>query len=359
MAERILVVGAGPAGAAAAVLLARAGREVTLVEQHRFPRDKVCGECLSALAIETLTRMRLADGLQRLSAPVLSKAALHTQDGRSVLLDLPRPIWGISRRVLDEYLLNAARAAGAIVLQPARCERIDADGSEVRIRHLPTNRIEIVRPKTIVVADGKGRLTGAPPPPTGDFGIKVHFENVEGPRDTVELFGCAGLYGGLAAVEGGRWNAAFSVPAARLRLHRGNVASLFAQITKENPLLGRRLAGARPVGEWLAAPLPRFPVRSSWPPHVIPIGNAAAALEPIGGEGMGLALRSAELAVECLLGNETGELRQRYRQLWRVRRPACRIAAHTVSRAGAARLLLPLLGHSSRLAQASLRLIGK
>ena len=115
-----------------------------------------------------------------------------------------------------------------------------------------------------------------------------------------------GSYGGLAAIEGDRWNAAFSVPAARLKQHRGDVDALFAEIARENPMLAARLAPRERVGEWLASPLPRFSVRRTWPPAVIPVGNAAAALEPIGGEGMGLAMRSAELAAQMLRARDEG-----------------------------------------------------
>src|SRR6185369_9063888 len=78
---------------------------------------------------------------------------------------------------------------------------------------------------------------------------------------------------------------------------------------------------------------PRFAVRADWPPHVIPIGNAAAAIEPIGGEGMGLALRSAELAAAYLLAGQctsdgagSAGLGSDYRRLWRRRRAGYRVA---------------------------------
>ena len=153
----------------------------------------------------------------------------------------------------------------------------------------------------VIVADGKSALPGPARDATSDIGIKTHWENVAGPRDAIELFSLRGCYGGLAAIEDGRWNAALSIPTdARARQHRGNLDALFGELLSENASLRRRLADARRIGPWLAAPLPRFAVRRDFPTRVIPIGNAAAALEPIGGEGMGLALRSAELACELL-----------------------------------------------------------
>lgn len=362
------VIGGGPGGSAAALLLARRGVPVTLVEQHRFPREKVCGECLSSMGIDVLSRLGVVQAIRDLSPAVLTGAAVHTACGQSVRVLLPRPMWGVSRAALDSLLLDEARRAGATVWQPARCESVDwTDGPAVRVRDLQSNAIANFRPSHVIVADGKGALAGAARRATGDFGIKAHFTDVDGPRDTIELFGCDGLYGGLAAIEGGRWNAAFSVPAARIRRHCGNLPELFAAIVRENPVLARRLRGARPAGNWLAAPLPRFAVAGGWPAGVIPVGNAAAALEPIGGEGMGLALRSAELAAEALLhgpqcdngraGNGR-ELHAAFAKLWTVRRFSCRAGAVVTSRPGLARMLVPLLGEPV-LGAAALRWIGK
>src|SRR5205085_620835 len=138
------------------------------------------------------------------------------------------------------------------------------------------------------------------PAPTADFGVKAHFANVAGPRDAVELFGVRGHYVGLAPIEADRSNIAFSVPAARIEHCRGNLDTLWSQVRAQNPILNDRFARATRVGDWLASPLPRFAVARHWPDRVIPLGNAAAALEPIGGEGMGLAMRSAELAAAAL-----------------------------------------------------------
>src|SRR5580765_3430038 len=95
--SKIGVIGAGPAGCTAAILLARSGFQVTLVEQHRFPRDKVCGECVSALGIDVLERLGLARDVQRLGARRLTRSSIHCSDGQSAELQLPRPMWGISR----------------------------------------------------------------------------------------------------------------------------------------------------------------------------------------------------------------------------------------------------------------------
>jgi 2-polyprenyl-6-methoxyphenol hydroxylase-like FAD-dependent oxidoreductase len=338
-------------------MLARAGLGVTLIEQHVFPRDKVCGECLSALGIDVLERHGLG-GFPH-SQTVLSRTLIHAVNGTSCEFDLPRQMWGISRRVLDAHLLDMAKSAGVRVLQPARCEAISP---AILVRHLPNKDRETIDAAFVLRADGK------PPDAhqTGDFGIKTHFEHVDGPADAIELFGVQGSYGGLAPIENGLFNAAFSVPAERLRTHRGDIDALFTQIVGENRTLSQRLRHARRAGSWLASPLPRFAVQREWLDKVIPIGNAACAIEPIGGEGMGLALRSAELAAHAVIeaareGSQVRRtaLRQAYQQLWGTRAKACRALALAASHARFCSWLVPAVNGCDSLGVPVMYLMGK
>lgn len=337
----LIIIGGGPAGSAAGILLSRRGWEVTLFEQRRFPRDKVCGECLSALGVDVLRELGLLDAAIDAGAVWLWRAVVHDPGGSGVALRLPQPMLGLSRGVLDALLLNAARQAGVSVRQPVRCEEILPGSTivSIRVRDLEHNSLHEASAGWLLLADGKSHLPGAAlPHVTGDFGIKSHWMGIDSPRDAIELFSCDGCYGGLAPIEDGRWNAAFSIPAKRLANHRGDLDALFAELVAENRGLVRRLAGARRVRDWLASPLPRFAVRKDWPARVIPIGNAAAALEPIGGEGMGLALQSALLTARKLIQSPkvlprqmAGELKFAFRELWRRRRTGCRIAAMLVA----------------------------
>src|SRR5258706_4001952 len=288
----VTIIGAGPAGSTAAYALATRGWDVTLIEQSRFPRDKVCGESLSALGLEVLTRLNLIDRLRSLEPTVLRSTILHSADDRHLTCPLPRPMWGLSRRAMDATLLDAARDAGVRILQPARCESLDP----VRVRDLQDNRVETLQPTWVILADGKGALLPHRPRATSDFGIKAHFASVSGQRDAVELFGVRGHYVGLAPIEGGLSNIAFSVPAKKLEHYRGDLDALWAQLLTENAALADRFARAKRIGDWLASPLPRFPVSRRWPACVIPLGNSAAALEPIGGVGIGLGVGSSEPA---------------------------------------------------------------
>jgi 2-polyprenyl-6-methoxyphenol hydroxylase-like FAD-dependent oxidoreductase len=358
----IAIIGAGPAGAAAAIELRRFGLDVLLIEQHRFPRDKVCGECLSSVGIDVLEELGVAAIVAKMSPVELTRVLVHAGDGSNFQLKLPRAMWGISRHGLDQVLFASAcetresRGEKNITLmQPARVESI-APGNppSIRVRDLASNACSVIPAKYVIVADGKGALLPNRPKATSDLGVKTHFANVDGPRDAIDLFGVDGHYGGLAPIEGDRWNAAFSIPAAMVAKFRGDLDRLFEQVLQQNPILKMRLAHATRIGPWLTSPLPRFAVAKSWPTGVIPIGNAAAALEPIGGEGMGLAMRSAVLAARhiglALQDNremnalEIEKIQNDFRRLWSLRRAACRSIAVMISNPLAAEAMTAIAG---------------
>lgn len=366
--SQVLIIGGGPAGAVAAILLGRAGFDVTLVEQHRFPRDKVCGECLSALGAEVLGRLGLFGAFSKECEPIaLRRTLAYAHDGRRVEIRLRTPMWGVSRASLDPFLLNEA-ARTAQLLQPMRCEQICPSGRSpsVSLRDLSTNAVQVRTAGLVLLADGRSALSNPRPTPTDDLGIKSHWRGIDAPDDAIELFGVAGHYGGIAPVGGGVFNVSFSVPAQRVAQFRGDVDSLFAAMTRENAELARKVSAARRIGPWLASPLPRFPVQPRWQAGVVPLGNAAAAIEPIGGEGMGLAMRSAELAAREIIAArqahrpvDTLALRREFSRLWRRRRTACRLSAQVISRPALANHAIDFLSAAPQFARLALGLIGK
>jgi menaquinone-9 beta-reductase len=351
---RALVIGGGPGGSVAAILLARGGWDVTIIEQHRFPRDKVCGECLSPLALAVMTRVGMLERARALRPAVMRLARFLTPDGAAVVVKLPGTMWGLSRSALDVLLLDCARAAGACIRQPARCESIDR---VVTVRDLCSNELSTIEYDKLILADGKAALAVGRPEASGDLGLKAHYQGVDAPSDTIGLYSLPGHYCGLAPIENRRWNVAMSVPAERVRACAGD----FDRLLSPNAGLRAALSRARRITPWLASPLPRFGVTNHWPANVIPVGNAAAALEPIGGEGIGLAMRSAELAAESLLrgdGDATA-LADTYQRLWRTRSLVCRLGAMALSQPDIADAAAPLISANPALAGLLFDLTGK
>src|SRR5262249_5865900 len=119
-----LVIGGGPAGATAALLLARGGWSVALLERKDFPRRKVCGEYLSATSLPLLARLGVAAAFREPAGPPVTRVGLFA-GRRALSAELPRPAgcggeWGraLAREHLDTLLLRAAARAGADIRQP-------------------------------------------------------------------------------------------------------------------------------------------------------------------------------------------------------------------------------------------------
>src|SRR5688572_32503746 len=125
-----IVIGAGPAGSTAALLLARAGWSVAIVEKSAFPRRKVCGEFISAPALSLLARAGVADELLGRAGPEVREVAIYAGD-RVVTGSMPRADGAVpygcalGREHLDSLLLAAAQRAGALVWQPWRVASLE------------------------------------------------------------------------------------------------------------------------------------------------------------------------------------------------------------------------------------------
>src|SRR5687767_10383777 len=151
----VLVVGAGPAGSATALLLAAAGRPVVLVDRASFPRDKACSEYMSPEAVRILDRLGVLPALEEAGAVPLAGTSVTAARGARLhgrfALAGHRPFrptgLSVSRRILDHLLLHAAREAGALVLQRTAVETLlrDADGVTGAVVRMPGGERAAIR----------------------------------------------------------------------------------------------------------------------------------------------------------------------------------------------------------------------
>ncbi len=130
----VVVIGAGPAGAVSALLLARQGKQVLLVDKADFPRSKVCGSCLSAKTIRYLGRAGLGDLPASLNAAKISRMQLSTAAG-TIKLNLPLGL-ALSREALDNGIVQRAREAGVFFVSctTATVGPCQGDKREVTLR---------------------------------------------------------------------------------------------------------------------------------------------------------------------------------------------------------------------------------
>lgn len=295
----VVIAGGGLAGAAAACLLARDGRDVTLLERDVGPRDKICGEFLSSEAVGYLAGLGV-DVAAMGAAPIHAMRLIH---GRAVAeTALPFVAAGLSRRVLDEALLRAAAAAGATVRRG------------VSVRGIAPGRVELVgetlTAPTLLLATGKHDLRGSPRTPGAEpealVGYKMYYTlkpaQTTALRGYVEIILFDGGYAGLQMIEGGAANLCLLVHRRRLDAAGGWPALLDA-LCRDSEHLAARLRGATPL---LERPLTIFRVpygyvhSAAGAGGVFRLGDQAAVIPSFCGDGMSIALHSAHRAAQVL-----------------------------------------------------------
>lgn len=295
-----LIIGGGPAGAAAACLMAQAGDPVTLLERQRGPADKVCGDFLSAEAIESLGTLGI-DLAALQPAPIRAVRLIH--DSRIVEAPLPFAALGLSRCALDEAILQHAAALGATVQRGCAVSRLaaTADGFVATCGGLGE-----VGGDCVFLATGKHDLRGLARsrPGSTSLGLKMYYELAEDQRQqlsgAVELVLFPGGYAGLQTVEHGRVVLCLLMPADRFRHSGGQWAPVMAALCAGAPHLAQRLRGARPLlpRPLAVAGIPYGHLQpAGGPAGLFRLGDQACVIPSLTGDGVAIALLSAALAV--------------------------------------------------------------
>ncbi len=388
--RRIAIIGAGPAGSVAAIMLARRGWDVHLYESRVFPRIKVCGEFISPAATPILESVLASSSppratgsscfedepvptpstspsnfpnLNSLRALPVHHFQLNIGEGsrdRTHTWPLPRPAFALSRASLDSQLLAIARDNGATIHQPAPVRGITYTDSAATIDAADGP----LSAALVIHADGSGRHDPAGPMPRSArlIGHKCHLRLPAGLIEGVWIRAARNGYVGLIEVENGLATCAFVATAAATRTCRGDIDALLRSLWPTYDPAWR-------TSEFHSCPVPRSRYITPGHPRSLRIGNAAAAVDPVGGEGIGLAIWSAHTAATLIgaapgLGDTSAidtantavkfaaaerSLAAAYRRRLRTRLPACAIAAETLMHPPLIAALWPLLG--SRLAR--------
>lgn len=337
--NRPLIVGGGPAGAAAAIVLARGGGAPELVERTTGPHDVVCGGFLGWDALDALRTLGIDAGA--LGAHPIHRLRLIA-GARRVEVDLPYPAAGLSRRSLDAALLEVAAKHGAGI---ARGRSVRAAGSDRTVRF---DDGEERTPDALFLATGKHELRGLARPlaerrEPPSIGLRASLPASPALdaalTGIIELHFFDGGYAGLLLQEDGTANLAISAARARLG-DAGGADALVAEIESEAPALATRIAGRRPP-EWTAiAGVPYGWRTGDTAPGIFRLGDQAAVISSLAGDGVAIGLRSGIAAAEAFIehGPAGAEIYQRAFAA-RARRPlaaaeALRFAAErTVPRA--------------------------
>lgn len=290
-----IIVGAGPAGSAAAIRLALAGTPPRLIDQQTTPGDALCGGFLSWATIAQLADIGLTTG--HLGGHRITQVALFAGK-REERLDLPAPGMGLSRHRLDSLLRAAAQKAGAQLLIGRATLLSPTD--------LTLDDGEPVPWDSLFLATGKHDLRGAGRPHGGDdpeLGLRLKLDAHPALHDLIgdriELHMMDGGYVGILLQEDGRANICMAVRKSRLAAAGGRPIALFHQLANQSPALAARLADlpADPRIDAIGHVPYGWRARDSWP-GLYRLGDQAAVIPSLAGEGIGIALASAQRAVQ-------------------------------------------------------------
>jgi geranylgeranyl reductase family protein len=298
----VLVIGAGPAGAAAAALLAGEGIDVALLDRARFPRDKTCGDAISGAGLALLDEIGAGDAVRNgPHAPVRHGAALFP-DGRHVLRSYADHGMIVPRLQLDDTVRAAAQKAGAALHEGVRVERLLREGDRVVGAETASTRW---RAKLVIAADGYGSVAlpvlGVQTPRGRHLGVSstLYVRGARHPlgEDVAEHFfehdlpyGYAWLFPDVDGIA----NIGVYLTAEGYALTGRSLAELLQRFIARHP---DRFSSMTPVGKVRTWSLPLAPAPMAVSaPGLLLIGDAGHFVDPFTGEGIWQALFTARAA---------------------------------------------------------------
>ncbi|MBW6528034.1 FAD-dependent monooxygenase [Sphingomonas sp. RHCKR7] len=287
-----LILGGGPAGAAAAITLARAGVRPLVIERTRETGDALCGGFLSWRTLAAVERLGVDP--EALGAAVVRHVRLFAA-GRVVEAPLPAPARGVSRHRLDSLLLARAAEDGAAVERGLAARAVE-DGC------VRTADGAVLACDALFLASGKHDVRGAArPAPEGDPALGLRTRRADSLAlarlvgDAVELHLFRGGYAGVVRQEDGSTNICLALRRSRLTA-AGTPARLLDTLAMEAPALGERLGGAADGAIEAVANVPYGWRARSSAAGLFRLGDQAAVIPSLAGEGMGIALASGKSA---------------------------------------------------------------
>jgi menaquinone-9 beta-reductase len=310
----VVVVGAGPAGAAAAILLAERGWGVTLLDKAGFPRPKICGEYLSPEASRILDRLGALKAVDQAGAQPLRGMRIVAADGTTI--DGAYPTSGpwrgyrdhalaIPREALDSILVDRAKSLPIDVREHHRVTGLLRDSGQVagvKAQDKDGRDFE-VRSRLVIGADGRSSVVAASlglvrPHPFRRMALIQHVAGLEGLGERGEIYLDPPDYAILNPVAPGLVNLGLVVPLAHAAPWSGRLETFFRARLKQLRHLAPRLDGMEPAGRLMAMGPLAYRVGEPRVGGVLLAGDAAGFYDPFTGEGLFTALRSAELLAE-------------------------------------------------------------
>lgn len=308
----VAIVGAGPAGSAAAITLARRGYSVAILDKEKFPREKLCGDFINPSSWPTLRRLGVAEEILSATRERVVKFRITSHLGTEAEVPFPssdgQAVFGVPmpRVALDAILLAHAKYQGVFALEQRKVKSLQ------RINHRwsiaaqsPQGQTELSA-KVVIGADGRnswiahsqglvqgGALRGRA------VGFQFRVKSRYGIAGKVEIHLFPGGYVGLLGLGQNLINFCFTVDKPCLE-RSGSLAALLSSCVQENPNLKALLCDSERVGIVRSTYPVYFSPRRCYADGLLLVGDAARVSEPVTGEGIYFALRSGVLAGDAL-----------------------------------------------------------
>lgn len=323
----IAVIGAGPAGSAAAIVAARRGFKTVLFEAGSYPRHKVCGEFVSAEAAEVLRFLLREKADRLLDSPRIQRSRLHHR-GRTTEVEIDPPAYSIPRFVLDDSLWRAAGDDGV------SCVRASVESVSTGEGITLTTSAGEFQVENAVNASGKWSRLNQETRGDAWLGLKAHFRGEA--DDAVDLYFFEGGYCGVQSLGNGLLNACALV--------KQGCARTLNEVFDRDPRLRARAANWKAMTETFATAPVYLGMGSPLKRGILQAGDAAGFVDPFVGDGISLALRSGTLA-----GATIGTSADEYSRLYHL------AFGNIFKSAGNVRALLEYSGISKSLSVAAMR----
>lgn len=287
---------------ASALFLRQLGHDVLLLDRARFPRDKVCGESVSPEAWRLFGALGVAGCLRSLAPQPVRGMTLTAPDGTRFTGRYPegREGFAIRRERLDHVLLQAARDGGVEVREGVRVADVLRRDGRVAGVLCDGPSAAALECRLVVGADGRdsavARALGLRRIPSlRRFALRGHFEGVQGLSDQGEMHVIPGAYCGVAPLSPTSANVALVMNPGPLREAGGDVSGFFLRALGRWPEITERLSRARLLAPPRAIGPLAVEARRLSVAGALLVGDSAGFYDPFTGEGITLALRSAEL----------------------------------------------------------------
>jgi len=332
----VVIVGAGPAGSATAIMLARRGHSVAILDKEKFPREKLCGDFINPSNWPTLRRLGVAEEVLAASRDRISEFRITSYLGAEARVPLPDSGAGagygvaLRRSTLDAILLRRAKCDGAVIWDNCKFKTLHRcrDGWSIVVEN-DQGPDEIVA-QVVIGADGRNSkvahdqgLSRALPRRGDAVGFQLHVKSSYDIAGKIEIHLFPGGYGGMAKIDHNLINFSFAVD--RLSLENcGGLEALLSSRVQKNASLKELLRGGERIGPAHSTYPVYFSPRRCYSDRLLLVGDAARVSEPITGEGVYFALRSGVFAGDALhAAFQTGDLSSRTLQSYAC---ACRAA---------------------------------